>query len=317
MKKQSVAVGIARQSKDYILFSKRASSQHCAGFWELPGGKIHFNEDPEDALKREWYEELGVRVTRLSPFIELTHNYSDLQVKLFVFEVDEYEGDVRGCEKQDLAWINPRTLNIEECIPGSRMIVRLLLQSRTLLITPEPYCESEFLHILECSLKQQIRLVRFRQGNLSIQEYTVLAKRVVALCRFYSARCILDNSQLVKKYNADGWHCTSRMLRLLKNNPIDLAHYSCSASVHDEFELELARKLGCHFILMSPVLPTATHPEKEGLGWQRFRVFCKQASMPVYALGGMSNEHLSLIKSSGGYGFASISSLWKVKGSNI
>ena len=41
-------------------------------------------------------------------------------------------------------------------------------------------------------------------------------------------------------------------------------------------------------ILLSPVLPTPTHPEVSGLGWQAWSSVAQYADMPVIALGGMS-----------------------------
>ena len=45
-----------------LLVARRGSNEAAAGQWELPGGKFEENESLEEAVVREWHEELGIDV---------------------------------------------------------------------------------------------------------------------------------------------------------------------------------------------------------------------------------------------------------------
>ena len=53
-----VAAVVERDGR--YLITRRLEGTHLAGLWEFPGGKILPGEKPEDALRRELQEELGV-----------------------------------------------------------------------------------------------------------------------------------------------------------------------------------------------------------------------------------------------------------------
>jgi mutator protein MutT len=60
-----------------VLLARRANPP-CAGLWDLPGGFLEAGETPEQALRRELREELGVKVRR---------------ARLVSFEPDHYGPD--------------------------------------------------------------------------------------------------------------------------------------------------------------------------------------------------------------------------------
>ena len=77
-------------------------------------------------------------------------------------------------------------------------------------------------------------------------------------------------------------------------------------STHDAQEIAHARLLGADFVLLGPVLPTKSHPDHPGIGWETFTSLNEQAGLPVYALGGQSRQTLQQAKRSGAHGIAAI-----------
>jgi thiamine monophosphate synthase len=62
---------------------------------------------------------------------------------------------------------------------------------------------------------------------------------------------------------------------------------------------------------LSPVLPTRSHPDAEPLGWDRFAAWVDDATVPVFALGGMRPALLETAWGHGAQGLAAIRGLWQ------
>ncbi|WP_127015516.1 NUDIX domain-containing protein [Anoxybacter fermentans] len=55
-----IRVTAAIIEKDGKFLIARRKEGHLSGMWEFPGGKIEEGESPEECLKREIFEELGI-----------------------------------------------------------------------------------------------------------------------------------------------------------------------------------------------------------------------------------------------------------------
>jgi len=61
---------------------------------------------------------------------------------------------------------------------------------------------------------------------------------------------------------------------------------------------------------MSPILPTLSHPEAPGIGWNALKTSITNIEIPVFALGGMQPEDLSMALASGARGIAMQRAYW-------
>lgn len=83
-KKIEAVVGVIKKHGKYLI-QKRPSKGLLGDLWEFPGGKIETNEHPQEALKREIKEELGVEVSPGELLITVQHAYTQFRVKLYAY----------------------------------------------------------------------------------------------------------------------------------------------------------------------------------------------------------------------------------------
>ena len=68
-----------------ILVGWREEQQHQGGKHEFPGGKVEQGETPEEACRREIYEEVGIGLKDWHQFDYIHHEYDDIIVNLHLF----------------------------------------------------------------------------------------------------------------------------------------------------------------------------------------------------------------------------------------
>ncbi|QKI88726.1 Nudix family hydrolase [Thiomicrorhabdus xiamenensis] len=304
-----IAVGVLRCENE-ICLSLRQKHQSHADHWEFPGGKVEAGESIEQALKREFIEELGVETDNWEPLIEIPWHYEKVSVRLHVYQSYDFDGTPHGKEGQLVRWFNQTELKALTFPEANQGILSALELGDRYAISGKFSDVEDFSAKLAKVLNDGIKLIQLRAKGLDEAEVVKLAQENIDAIHQAGAKLMLNGTpEMLGQTQADGIQLASNQLFAYDARPI-AQDKLLGASTHNQEEVEQALKIGADFILLSPVLPTATHPDMEALGWDVFREMVKAIPVPVFALGGMKAERLNQGKQNGAQGIAAISEFW-------
>ncbi len=121
-----VAAGIIRNEFKQIYLTQRLEGQDFAQALEFPGGKVNQGETPEQALKRELEEEIGIHVLSAFPYEHFRFEYPTKVIEFFFYLVEEWVGEPFGREGQEGFWLEQGELDEGQFPPANaRLIERL------------------------------------------------------------------------------------------------------------------------------------------------------------------------------------------------
>ena len=121
----NVVAGIIWRDGEYLAV-QRPEGARMAGWWEFPGGKIESGESREDALVREFQEELGVTPTEFEYWRDLEYEYDEFTVQLNFYHIHKYSGELTSLENQQMVWVDPASKPTLDYLPADILIVKEL-----------------------------------------------------------------------------------------------------------------------------------------------------------------------------------------------
>jgi 8-oxo-dGTP diphosphatase len=114
-----VVTGLIRKN-GLVLVGQRPPDDSLPGKWEFPGGKIEAGESPEQALKRELFEELGIDAEISHLKLAHTHHFDRIHILILFYEVLFWKGEPKPKHHLMIEWIKPEELS-QRSIPEANL----------------------------------------------------------------------------------------------------------------------------------------------------------------------------------------------------
>lgn len=97
--------------------------------WEFPGGKMESRETPEEALKREIWEELETRIEVEQLFETIDYDYPDFHLTMHCYICKVESGKLTLKEHEAARWLTKEQLSSIDWLPDDRSIISRLTES--------------------------------------------------------------------------------------------------------------------------------------------------------------------------------------------
>ena len=181
--------------------------------------------------------------------------------------------------------------------------------SDIICVTDRNTCCEDFLTRIERIAEQNPKAIILRAKELTCEEYTVLAEKVIEICGKYGTECILHN--FTNAALSLGYPKIHLQFHKVTGIPEEIkSRFSVlGASCHHWCEAQSAQKAGATYITAGHIFATDCKKGLPPRGLDFLREVCRAINVPVYAIGGISRERMPQVLEAGAAGGCIMSGL--------
>lgn len=165
---------------------------------------------------------------------------------------------------------------------------------KIIAVTNRKLCQKNFLEQIEAIAKSSVSAIILREKDLTETEYIKLAGDVLRICNGYSKECILhSHPKAARLYGQTAIHMPLPLLRMQNK---ELGGFTkIGTSVHSVEEAVEAESLGATYLTAGHIFQTDCKKGVEPRGIVFLEDVIKAVSIPVFAIGGISEYNLEEI----------------------
>lgn len=171
----------------------------------------------------------------------------------------------------------------------------------------------------ERSLKEQVKealdggitCLQLREKDMPDEEFLKEALEIGALCREYKVPFIInDNIDVALRCKADGVHVGQSDMSARDVRRIIGDNMMLGVSAQTVEQAIEAEKNGADYLGVGAVFSTSTKIDADSVSYATLKEICERASIPVVAIGGISEYNILKLKGSGIDGVALVSAIF-------
>ena len=128
MKQVEVVAAIIHDDNGRIFATQRGYGDMKDG-WEFPGGKMEVGETPQEALKREIWEELKTRIGVDEFITTVEYDYPKFHLTMHCYFCHIEEGHPVLLEHEAAKWLSKEQLHSVDWLPADEIVIEKLIST--------------------------------------------------------------------------------------------------------------------------------------------------------------------------------------------
>ncbi len=179
-------------------------------------------------------------------------------------------------------------------------------------VTDRSWLKGESLEeAVEAAIKGGVTVIQLREKNCSHEELTEAARRLRPVCAAGGVPLIInDDVQAALEAGADGVHVGQEDMAVAEARKLLGPDKIVGASAHNREEALEAVRQGADYLGCGAVFGSATKKDASVLPMEELKKICAAVSVPVAAIGGISEENCRELAGTGIAGIAVISAVF-------
>jgi thiamine-phosphate pyrophosphorylase len=175
-------------------------------------------------------------------------------------------------------------------------------------VTNRALCVGDFLKRIEALAEAKISLM-LREKDLAPDIYEALARKVSGLCSKRGAPFVAHGfAEAAKRLSCARFHAPFSLLKQRPGLCRELLPIRVGASAHSVDEALFAAASGAAYLVAGNIFETACKDGLKGRGIEFLAEIRVRTRIPVYAIGGVSEENITALRDAGATGACLMSS---------
>jgi thiamine-phosphate pyrophosphorylase len=161
-------------------------------------------------------------------------------------------------------------------------------------------CDEQTDAFLKAALRGGVDIVQLRMKDADDEAVLAAAARFKGICAAYGALLIVnDRPDLATAAQADGVHIGQDDVRAGEARRVVGSQRLIGLSTHTPDQVDAAAGAGVDYIGVGPVNETPTKPGRPAVGLELVRYAAGHATVPFFAIGGVSGENVDAVLDAG------------------